>query len=590
MKRIVAIALAAALLPAASDSPIRWQGWSDDLFTRAERERKLVLLDLEAVWCHWCHVMDETTYKDPQVAAIVARGYIAVKVDQDSRPDLSNRYEDYGWPATILFSPQGKELAKLSGYVPPQRMRALLQEFLDDPRPGPSVVERPIMRYAASGALPKSLIDELKTIHVANYDPNYGSWGTVHKFLPSDPVEYAMELAAAGDPRNRKMALQTLDAQLALIDPVWGGVYQYSHGGVWTNPHFEKIVWVQAANLRIYSMAYAMFGDAKYRKAAESVHRYLRDFLTSPQGAFYTSQDADVKQGEHSEAYFQLDDAGRRRVGMPRIDQHVYSRENGWMIEALAALATVSGNRGALEDAVRAAEWILARRALPSGGFRHDERDAAGPYLGDTLAMGRAFLQLYATTADRAWLARAEAAARFIAANFRSGKASEPCFLTAKAPAAGLPPLPQRDENIQVARFANLLSHYTGKMDYKKLAQSAMQYLATREIATRRPTAGVLLADREIHSDPTHITVVGAKSDPAAQKLYEAARRHPSGYLRVEWLDPKEGPLPNPDVQYPVLERPAAFSCAAGRCSRPVFEPARIAEVVGRFRAARSPM
>ena len=75
---------------------IAWIGWTDDVFARAQREHKLVLLDLEAVWCHWCHVMDEVTYRDPAVVALVREHYLAVKVDQDSRPDLSNRYEDYG--------------------------------------------------------------------------------------------------------------------------------------------------------------------------------------------------------------------------------------------------------------------------------------------------------------------------------------------------------------------------------------------------------------------------------------------------------------------------------------------------------------
>src|SRR5690348_5959284 len=83
---------------------ISWQPWSDDVFARAKRENKFVLMDLEAVWCHWCHVMDATTYRDPRVVALINQKYIAVKVDQDSRPDIANRYEDWGWPATVIFN------------------------------------------------------------------------------------------------------------------------------------------------------------------------------------------------------------------------------------------------------------------------------------------------------------------------------------------------------------------------------------------------------------------------------------------------------------------------------------------------------
>src|SRR3954464_7392058 len=118
---------------------IKWVQWKDDIFTQAKAENRLVLLDLGAVWCHWCHVMDEITYGDADVARIIGKHFIAVRVDQDSRPDLSNRYEDYGWPATILFSSVGGEIAKRSGYIPPKPMASMLQAFVEDPTPGPSV-------------------------------------------------------------------------------------------------------------------------------------------------------------------------------------------------------------------------------------------------------------------------------------------------------------------------------------------------------------------------------------------------------------------------------------------------------------------
>jgi uncharacterized protein YyaL (SSP411 family) len=82
---------------------INWQPWSDSVFAQAQKEGRFVLLNLGAVWCHWCHVMDEITYRDPKVIELIRSHYIPVWVDEDSRPDLSNRYEDYGWPATIVF-------------------------------------------------------------------------------------------------------------------------------------------------------------------------------------------------------------------------------------------------------------------------------------------------------------------------------------------------------------------------------------------------------------------------------------------------------------------------------------------------------
>ena len=106
---------------------IVWQPWSNQVWAQAKREHKLVLLDLEAVWCHWCHVMDATTYRDPEVAALIAKHYLAVKVDQDARPDLANRYQDFGWPATVIYAADGSEIIKKRGYISPVGMRRFLR-------------------------------------------------------------------------------------------------------------------------------------------------------------------------------------------------------------------------------------------------------------------------------------------------------------------------------------------------------------------------------------------------------------------------------------------------------------------------------
>ncbi|MBZ5609006.1 MAG: DUF255 domain-containing protein [Acidobacteriia bacterium] len=557
--------------PSEKPSAIAWQPWSNTVFDQARRENKFVLLDLEAVWCHWCHVMDETTYRDSKVISLMRSKYIAVRVDQDSRPDLSNRYEDYGWPATIVFGADGKEIVKRQGYIEPREMVAMLKAIIADPSPGPSVRPEVDVKFGENSLLPDDLRKDLESRYFGQYDSKHGAWGFDQKFLDWNSTEYAMARARSGDQQSEQMARQSLDAQLKLVDPVWGGVYQYSVGGDWNEPHFEKIMAMQAGNLRIYSLAYEEWHDPAYLKAAQDVERFLKTFLTGPEGAFYTSQDADLIDGQHSAAYFKLDDAGRRKLGIPRIDKHIYSRENGWAIEAVAALYAGTGHQQYLDEAVRAAEWILQNRTLDGGGFRHDSKDVAGPYLADSLAMGRAFLALYETTGDRRWLARAEAAAKFIAANFSDGPAG---FSTAKTPTdRAYAPRPERDENILVARFANLLARYAGNDDYRKMAERAMRYLVAPQIAKFLPTGGTLLANLEFASEPIHITVVGHKDDPAAQALFHAAASYPSGYLRVEWWDTREGRLPNADVQYPELKTAAAFICTGTTCSSPILKP-----------------
>jgi uncharacterized protein YyaL (SSP411 family) len=564
-------------------SKLDWLSWSDEVFSQAKREQRFVLLDLEAVWCHWCHVMDVTTYRDPKVLALLHSKYLTVRVDQDSRPDLSDRYEDYGWPATVVFDGAGHEIVKRQGYLTPDEMAGMLQAIIDDPSPGPSVEAEKEIAFPENPLVENALRAQLQKDYLAGYDARQGSWGTEQKYLDVDSVELAMDRAAHGDARAASMAKQTLDAQLQLLDPVWGGVYQYSTDGVWTKPHFEKIMSVQAENLRIYAEAYAQWHDPQYLRAAQAIQRFLVTFLTSADGAFYTSQDADVIEGQHSADYFALNDPERRKRGIPRLDTHIYARENGWAIAALASLYEVTGDSKTLDQAVRAADWVTQHRALPGGGggFRHGAKDAGGPFLGDSIAMTRAYLALYRVTADRKWLKNAIASMRYIDRTFRSPSGAG--FVSSVAPTdRAYQPHPQRDENVAVARAANLLFHVTGEAKYRTTSDAAMRYLAAAPVATRLPVASVLLADYEVGRPPLHLTVVGPKDDPAARALFEAALQYPSFYKRLEWWDTREGKLPNPDVQYPSVPRAAAYVCTERTCSAPIFKPEEVSAKVNR--------
>jgi hypothetical protein len=570
-----ALLLLSCAATSAEEAKIDWQPWSESIFEKARQEQRFVLLDLGAVWCHWCHVMEEITYRDPKVVALINARYIAVRVDQDSRPDLSNRYENYGWPATIVFNTDGSEIVKRQGYIPPKPMASLLQAIIDDPSPGPSVVAEAPWEPTPDGELKAAQRDKLRAILRDAYDPKNRGWGSVHKYLNWDIIEYCMSEADRGGGDFERMARETLDAQRQLIDPVWGGVYQYSTDGDWKHPHFEKIMQMQAENLRIYAEAYSFWKEPAYLGAAKKIRGYMENFLKSPEGVFYTSQDADLVPGEHSADYFSLSDSKRRQRGIPRIDRHIYTRENAWAINALAALYSTTGDESALTEASRAAKWIMANRSLSESGFRHDAQNDGGPYLGDSTYMARAFLNLYAVTADREWLNRAEKTAEFIETNFK-GDAG---YLAFVRPLAGkLEPHPQVDENVAVGRVMNLLCHYTGNARYLEMARRAMRYLSASSVSENHgfEVGGILLTDHELNTPPLHVTIVGRKDDAAARTLFHSAIANRATYKRVEWWDQSEGNLPNPDVQYPELDKAAAFVCTERSCSPPIFDPAKV--------------
>lgn len=202
-------------------------------------------------------------------------------------------------------------------------------------------------------------------------------------------------------------------------------------------------------------------------------------------------------------------------------------------VTALARLYEFSGDPPSLDRAIRIAQ-LLKESKEPQANA----------------ALGEAYLSLYRVTADRSWLEKAKT----IGMSMKESK-SEP----------------------EAVRFLNLLYHHTGASDFRKAAQTSFLALKHRE------AIDAFLAGWELDHDPIHITIVGPKSDPAAKALFEAALRYPSIYKRLEWWDKKEGPMPNPDVQYPQLEKPAAFACSKKSCSLPILNPKELASSVRRL-------
>lgn len=482
---IIALLLLLSSPAPANEPPIAWQDWSPQVFAQAQREQKPVFLYLEAVWCHWCHVMQKKTFSDPAVQRELREHWRVVKVDHDANPGLANRYRDYGWPALIFFAPDGTEIVKRAGHMDPQPFVTLLRAIVSDPTP-----ETPASESVAIGGprLSAAARQTLLAMHERSFDAELGGLKLAQKFMDRDSVEYALRHGQAQAPK-------TLDGARALLDPVWGGVYQYSTGGVWTNPHYEKIMRVQASYLRIYALAYKTLKRDSDLRTANAIRDYLFNFLRGPEGAFYVSQDADLIQGQKAHDYFSLDDAGRRKLGIPRVDNNRYAQENGWAIEGLVALYEASGDKTALAAARGAADWALKHRRLPDGGFRHGDPDSGGPHLGDTLAMGRACLALHRATGELRWRHCAERAAAFIGTTFKAPAG----YYSAAPSTAVLIPAIDVEENISAGRFFAALAKQTGTATFQTAAEHAMTALSGEAfIAGRFTEAGILLLDEEL--------------------------------------------------------------------------------------------
>jgi uncharacterized protein YyaL (SSP411 family) len=574
--RTLAVLLIAAM-PAAAKAPpkIDWAPYNSATFEQARAAHKLVFLDLGAVWCHWCHVMDQTTLSDPDVLATLERDFINVRVDQDARPDLSRKYEEYGWPALIVLDPVSmKDCTIATGYQTQQEFLNFLEHAK---HPEENSTENSAETQPGGTGLSDrqraNLLNKLNDL----YDLKAKGWGHGHKLVPWENIEYCLWLARDGNRQSRGMAMETLDAGRELIDPVWGGIYQYSTDGDWSHQHFEKIMEYQAEILRSYTMAYLQWHRPSDLVSAKAIAGYMNHFLRSAGGAYYVSQDADVIQGKHSADYFAKTDSARRAVGMPRIDQHIYTRENGLAISAMTLLWQATGNPEDLEHAVTAADQMLKTRSLANGGFSHGQDDLAGPYLTDQIQMLRGMLALYEATEDPRWKNQATACGDYICKNFKRPDADGAGYSTGIAQ-PGLPlPIANVDENIAAARSFNLLARITGFERFTTSAAQAMKFLCRDKIVKDidQYPGGLLLADRELREEPEHLAIVGNRNDLTATALFREAQKDPASYKIIDWIAPQDAEksgLPN-------LDQAAAFRCTSKRCSTPKFTAAELAKL-----------
>ncbi len=308
-------------------SRVKWWGWCKEAFEAAEREDKPVLVDVGAVWCHWCHVMDERTYNDEEVAEFINKHFIPVKVDRDERPDVDRRLQEAaqlisgqsGWPLTVFMTPKGQVIWAAT-YLPPRREMGL---------PGMlEVLEAVLRAYREKrGEVEKfheDLARELKKWHspspgeprregqaevlaalATSFDEEYGGFGGAPKFPPITQLELLMmRHFYDGVGIYGKMAERTLDAMAlgGVYDQLLGGFFRYSTDRSWLIPHYEKLLIDNAELLAVYTKAYRQFGKALYKRTAEGIVKWLDEFMRAPEGGYYASQDADV-DGEEGGYY-----------------------------------------------------------------------------------------------------------------------------------------------------------------------------------------------------------------------------------------------------------------------------------------------
>jgi uncharacterized protein YyaL (SSP411 family) len=315
--------------------PIQWHEFGEEAFAAARAANKPMLLDIGAVWCHWCHVMDRESYDDPEVAAIVNEHYIAMKVDRDERPDIDSRYQvavasltgQGGWPLTAFLTPDGKPFYGGTYFPPneaygrPSFKRVLLsiaqayREKHDDVMEQAQLVESAIARaetYSGGTTVSASVIDAILESARKMFDPVHGGFGSAPKFPHPAALDLVMEeYVRGGGEKTEKEALRTIFvhtlekmARGGVYDQLAGGFHRYSVDERWIVPHFEKMCYDNSELLKNYVHAYQATGDEFFARVARDIIRWMDGWLSDrAHGGFYASQDADYSMDDDGD-YF----------------------------------------------------------------------------------------------------------------------------------------------------------------------------------------------------------------------------------------------------------------------------------------------
>jgi uncharacterized protein YyaL (SSP411 family) len=313
---------ASSYLRSARHQPVNWNPWGEAAFARAQAENKPILLDIGAVWCHWCHVMDRESYENPEIAALINRLFVAVKVDRDERPDLDARYQaavsaisgQGGWPLTAFLTPDGRPYFG-GTYIPPDDRygrpgfgRVLLalsqvwQERRDEALETASSVMAAIEHNESfsgrGGDLSLALVDKIAASVLKQFDPRNGGFGSQPKFPHSPVLDLLLELAVNRGNAEAQRAFSTTLEKMArggVYDQLAGGFHRYSVDEHWVVPHFEKMLYDNTELLRNYVHGFQSFVREDFRQTALEIVAWLDSTMTDRErGGFYASQDADI--------------------------------------------------------------------------------------------------------------------------------------------------------------------------------------------------------------------------------------------------------------------------------------------------------
>lgn len=572
---------------------IAWRTWGPEAFDEAKAQDRPILLAISAVWCHWCHVMDETSYSDEQVIRAINERFIPIRVDNDERPDVNRRYNMGGWPTTAFLTPDG-EIIHGGTYIPPEQMRSYVTQVADawrDKRADLAERVREIQAHEHErapqqpGDLSWEIVETVGTLVRGQYDPEFGGFGRQPKFPQPKLVRFVLEEhRRQGSPELATMLHRTLVAMAAggMYDQIEGGFFRYSTTREWSVPHFEKMLEDNSELLWLYAEAHRSFPDAGYDRIARDVIRWMDTVLWRDDVKLFSgSQDAD----EH---YFTLDAPERAKHEPPFVDRRLYTGWNALAASAYFASASALGDRGLAERARAAIRAISERMTVDLHVMHFDPGSGAQlpDLLIDLAACLGAALDSYESGAHPQALPGAVYLASWL------------CERLEDPEHGGFWDAPERSEVGRVTRREKpiedgaaaadallRLAVLTGEERWRGSATRALKGFVGEYRQWGQFAAAYASAVARALSEPLTVAVVGPEDDAFANALWSAALRCDDPARALHRLVPGRD---DDDERLRSLgyaaDRTAAYVCIGTVCSAPLADEAALAGELDRAR------
>lgn len=563
-------------------SEIHWAAWSFEAFERARAENKPVLLGISAVWCHWCHVMDETTYSQPEVISLINERFVPVRVDNDRRPDINARYNQGGWPTTAFLTPDGIMIAGAT-YIPPQQMLQMLpqidryfnehreliatQSLELNPREVPSAGPVPDLRESMIARVAQDLADR--------YDERYGGFGSEPKFPMADALEFLLfEYRICGDQHLYEMVARSMlgMSKGGMYDHVEGGFYRYSTTRDWSVPHFEKMTEDHAGLLHVLAQLLMSSKNPEFRTTLVSACRYVRTVLFDrATHRFAGSQDAD-------EAYFALSLEERRKRETPYVDRTSYSNWSASIIGALFAVAFALDDDGLTAEMCTALDALHEDMLDVDGLLYHFIEPHGMPnvrgLLCDQAAYLRALIDAHQFSGEPRFLQRAHNLSANISATFA---APDGGFYDRAPIEDELGALVHKDRPLaDNASLADSLLRLSLLGEDSRLRDVAERTLCVYQNTYSQ--AGIFAASyaralRRFLGVPRTIVIVGSPSDSADLREAAHALADPLAAIRTIAADDAKALAERGFVPSSI---PLAYVCSGRTCGPPAATPAEL--------------